>query len=342
MKHLFTVAAIAAFLFITTTSNANIYRVGYSGPKKNNVDFTDLNDAVNACSTNPNKPDTIFLFPGTWSADYDRKIVTIGYGYYVDTATLGTGANNGLQNIIGNLSVTIQLGEAVQGCVFEGVDGLKLQCYYYPTDNITIKRCKCYIDFRNTVQSNWKILQSEINLQASFGAQLDQMLISNCIITDFVTDLSTSQSATIVNNIFTGNWYDPSFVFKNNVFLLDYDGELTSTSTYEYNVFVGKIAGGINGSHNKINQNKDAIFTGYSSQKKLSNDARWQLKKPNSPAIGSGENGIDCGIYAAGSLYPYRLSGIPAVPSFYLLEAPSSTTGTGPVYQITFSVKSNN
>ena len=51
---------------------------------------------------------------------------------------------------------------------------------------------------------------------------------------------------------------------------------------------------------------------------------------PNSPAIGAGYNGVDCGIF--GGPTPYELSGLPSRPWIYELMAPPATTnGAGPM-----------
>lgn len=72
-------------------------------------------------------------------------------------------------------------------------------------------------------------------------------------------------------------------------------------------------------------------------------DARYRLSA-TSPARNAGiipgtAAATDCGAY--GGTNPYKASGIPPIPSFYKLNAPSSTA-TGSSYQLTFSVKSNN
>ena len=80
------------------------------------------------------------------------------------------------------------------------------------------------------------------------------------------------------------------------------------------------------------------VFVGYYAQGTYSNDGRYALK-PGSPAIGAGAGGIDCGMF--GGTNPYKLSGMPRIPAFYKLTAPSNITSTNP-YTITFSVRSNN
>lgn len=49
--------------------------------------------------------------------------------------------------------------------------------------------------------------------------------------------------------------------------------------------------------------------------------------KENSPAIGYGENGLDCGAY--GDITPYILSGMPPVPHIFKATVPVSATTTG-------------
>ena len=74
-----------------------------------------------------------------------------------------------------------------------------------------------------------------------------------------------------------------------------------------------------------------------------SSDARWQLATnsvaKNAGVIPGTSTATDCGMY--GGTNPYKASGIPAVPAFYKLNAPSSTATTSP-YTITFSARSNN
>jgi hypothetical protein len=59
---------------------------------------------------------------------------------------------------------------------------------------------------------------------------------------------------------------------------------------------------------------------------------------PISTAVsnGAGENGVNIGIF--GGATPYKMSGIPAIPSIYLLNAPGATSGSLPV---TIGIRSN-
>lgn len=72
-------------------------------------------------------------------------------------------------------------------------------------------------------------------------------------------------------------------------------------------------------------------------------DSRLQLAA-TSPAKNAGiipgtATPTDCGAY--GGTNPYKASGIPSVPAFYKLSAPSSSATSSP-YTISFSVRSNN
>ncbi|MBK9337895.1 MAG: hypothetical protein IPM98_15655, partial [Lewinellaceae bacterium] len=91
------------------------------------------------------------------------------------------------------------------------------------------------------------------------------------------------------------------------------------------------------GNGNKQNINMDFVFN-YSNP---SPDGRYQLKV-NSPAQDAGfYAGEDCGMFDVppGFGYvPYKLSGIPSVPSIYLLNA----TVSGNTLNVTVSTRSNN
>lgn len=93
---------------------------------------------------------------------------------------------------------------------------------------------------------------------------------------------------------------------------------------------------------------QNQVFTGYPNNVNNgttlnSSDAAFQLTA-NSPARNAGlipgtATVTDCGPY--GGTNPYKASGIPATPSFYRLNSPSSTT-SGTTYPVTFSVRANN
>ena len=88
------------------------------------------------------------------------------------------------------------------------------------------------------------------------------------------------------------------------------------------------------GNGNKQNQVWENIFTLTGST-----DGQYSLKA-GSPAIGAGIGGTNCGIF--GSTTPYRLSGIPSVPTIYALTSPQGGTPTVNTVQINLGTRSNN
>src|SRR5882672_6620855 len=99
MKKLFACCTIATLVLLVTDANAKVRRVGYFGTAITNVDYSTLQDAHDASAAG----DTILIFPGNWYCTVGKKIVMLGYGYFVT----GDGSNTNLQNITGSLSVSI-------------------------------------------------------------------------------------------------------------------------------------------------------------------------------------------------------------------------------------------
>ena len=103
------------------------------------------------------------------------------------------------------------------------------------------------------------------------------------------------------------------------------------------------ISGGTNlpvGNGNVNSQPDATVFQGLTGN---STDGQWRLKL-GSPAIGAGETissiTPDCGAF--GTADPYKLSGIPAIPTIYLLTVPASVTSSATTMPITISTRSNN
>ncbi len=129
--------------------------------------------------------------------------------------------------------------------------------------------------------------------------------IANTIFINNITSSSASNNPVATNPGSTGNVFDVSFA--NNAYFLGYPNNTSGSTTLN------------------------------------SPDARYRLSA-TSPAKNAGiipgtATATDCGAY--GGTNPYKASGIPPIPSFYKLNAPSSTA-TGNSYTLTFSVKSNN
>src|SRR5437773_1381903 len=118
MKKILSFAIIATLLLSVDNANAKIRRVGYFGAPITNTDYSTLQLANDAAASG----DSIFLFPGSWTGTITRKLIFLGYGYFVT----GTASNANLQNITAALSLNVTLGGKASGSTFEGIDGLTI------------------------------------------------------------------------------------------------------------------------------------------------------------------------------------------------------------------------
>ncbi len=132
----------------------------------------------------------------------------------------------------------------------------------------------------------------------------------------------------IYNNILAGSTYSVSnYVIKNNIFISNivYNG---TGNTVMNNIFGNNSTGAGNGIDNVTGQDMSEVFVGYPDITGYNTENRFTLKA-DSPAIGAGENGVDCGIYGGDT--PYIPSGIPSGPHIYSLTIPSNTGGSIPL-----------
>lgn len=126
----------------------------------------------------------------------------------------------------------------------------------------------------------------------------------------------------------------------NNIFGSSTEGTFTN-STLKNNIFqVNQPLGGT-ASGNLVNIDMDNVYVGGSTG---SLDARVVLKA-GSPAIGAGLTvgsviNPNCGAF--GATDPYKISGIPAVPSIYTLTVPTSIPSGTTSMNVIFSTKNNN
>lgn len=321
-------------------ANAAIRRVGYFGTPRTGVDYADLQAAHNASAAG----DTILLYPGNWTATFSKKIVLIGYGYYTDQ-------NQNLQVITGTSSTQVTLNTGSDNSIFTGLNGLTINntASNATVAGIVISRCDILILLGSKTYNNWQVTQSVMGLNAgSYGGLLTNWLVSNCILNKysnaaytFYMTSSSSQSCLFTNNICTDynvNFGNANVVCQNTIFLVYREGGVAAT--YQNNISDNNwVLPNGNGNQNLSTSTMNSnVFVGYATQGSYTDDSRWVLKA-GSPAIGTGTGGVDCGIY--GGSNPYKLSGIPAIPAFYKLTAPSVNTSGNP-YTITFSVRSNN
>jgi hypothetical protein len=309
--------------------------------------YTTLQAAHDAASSG----DIIYLEPsGISYGDLTcvRPLTIIGNGYFLQQ-------NAGLQldtreAIIGNLYFNNgSAGSRVTGCVIQA------SYLIVNASNITIERnqlnVNTYIGYNpptgvtNTVSGiviRQNYVTSGLVLYPVSNTTVSNVNITNNI---FATgSISTSGQYTRMSNILISNNVIGTLagtsqytidvdnaVIKNNI--LTYTGTGVSftprNNAYSYNISGNAAFGTANG--NQQNVSPANLFVGGTA----STDGAFQLRA-GSPAIGTGESGTDVGAF--GGALPYRLSGIPNVPTIYQYNQSVS----GNTLNATISTRSNN
>ncbi len=334
-----------AALMVSNVSFAKIIRVGYTGPQITGVDFTEAQLAHDAASAG----DTLLFSPGSYGiSSATKKLVYIGTGYFTD----GKNSNPNLQLIGGSIILTCYLSASASGSVFEGIETLTaISLEQENVNDIIIRRCKGGAAYMNSASTsnNWHFLQcfdmqigggsgdfTNLRVENSkvslvLNAKKNTGQFTNCFFQNLILDLNDN-TLSFLNCIFSiYTYYTPSkftnSIFQNCLFNIADPGLSGSNNKFSVEFFDTGI-----GYNNYVFKGWPVEVTGQTA------DEKYKLKA-GSPAIGAGIGGVDMGIY--GGANPYRLSGIPSIPAFYKLTAPSNNATTNP-YTITFSVRSNN
>ena len=358
---------LLVFVIATTifTTQAGLKRVGYSGAQITGVDFTSLQAANNDAGTLAG--DTIQVYPGYsgGSLTQTKRLIIIGIGYL----TAGTNANTNLnvlatQNPIDITTVVYNsTSSAVSGSEYYGVT-LNFQLFGNigaSINNITVQRCRLAGITQLSSPSGCSISNFKIKQCLFVGSAnaspitFQNCLIENCLLTG--TSFFNTNAFNIASTFYIKNCNYTTNLGFSNTFDFGSFSILAENCIFQSNSFNGysnttfnncfltngtrlPLVPAVSGTNNIFNVDADNgnVFVGYPTQSTFSNDGRFVLKA-GSPAIAAGTGSVDCGVF--GNTNPYKLSGIPATPAFYRLNAPSTNTSTNP-YQITFSVRSNN
>jgi len=334
-------------LFFTAPSYGKIWRV-------NNVagtatDFT----SFDACISSPSvqNGDTVYLegSPNAYfnSVAINKRLVFIGTGYFIS----GTGANTGLQanTETAFFNNSLRFDSLATGSRFLGLDLRNNSLWLDPrADNIRFERCYFgSISWNTSASSTANRAQNIVFNKCYFSSvstttafYFDNLEITNCIITSSLTFNSGNiASALIRNNIIMQGATITNAYFANNIILnTGTSGFNVTFSTIRNNI--AEVAGVLpSGDGNQNNVSEASLFLGPTGN---STDGQWRLRT-GSPAIGAGETvgGItpDCGAF--GTADPYRLSGIPPIPTIYALTVPTSVP-VGQPLNVTISTRSNN
>ena len=275
-----------------------------------------------------------------------KRLVIIGTGYFISGVNSNSGlqANTSSSNFGGGV---IYFDSTSSGSTFIGLDNISFSNNFAAgasgTDNFTITRCNLSTIYQTyglsgNNMTGWKINKCYITNGLSLNAfTLLNWEVTNNIFAGSITMNSTSNLNNLIrNNVIRSGIDIYSAYFANNT--------ITGTTFTTINVTIkNNISSGTNlpAGNGNLNSQPDAtVFQGLTGN---STDGQWRLKA-GSPAIAAGETiaSITPDIGAYGTDDPYKLSGIPAIPTIYALNVPASVPSNATTMPITISTKSNN
>ncbi len=353
------ILTILSFLFLSTTFvQAKIWRVNNDATK--DPDFNTVTAAISAATVAAG--DTIHIEPSsTVYAGFTltKRLVIIGNGYFLtnngglqaniltsdfggNTININTSSANGSVIsglVVGSVILTNASNITISHCL---INSLRAISYTTVGVGITIK--KCFISFMDSGNSFSGIGDVTFTIENNiFSSQVDQNPVT-------VSFLNTSRGLFRNNTLNTGlnSVILNNFYISNNIFTVNVSQALGGNNNIiRNNLNAG--SGIVNSGGNVNNLNSvDMVATLVGpltgTGPTATGDLRFQIKS-GSPAVGAGETigtvtNPACG--AIGATDPYRLSGIPPVPSIYLLTVPGSVSPAATSMDITISTRSNN
>lgn len=276
-------------------------------------------------------------YDSTQGVEITKAVTIIGPGYFLAE---NPGTNTNFSPAIFN-TITISSPNI-------SLIGLFIYRVTVLTGNLSIKRCN--IDYMSHGQitsqiNNIVISQCYLGSVDFYSGQYqinDVIFTNNYVLT--ISEGTPGSSSWGLNTISYNNWVingntfmaSGSFFFGetliNNIFATSMPNTFCPNCSIEYCIFINDPVPATN--NNLINVDFNTLFVGSIVN---STDGQWKLK-PGSPAIGSGFNGVDRGMFGGNT--PYVLSGVPPIPAVYgLTVQPVSTNNALPVQ---VKIKSNN
>lgn len=307
------------------------------------ADFTTISAAQSSSSVLAG--DTIYLEPsaGTYGdITFTKKLTIIGNGYFlsenpqtqadINTSELGTITYN-----------TGSSGSKIIGCQISyisiNISEIVVERNYFFTssgDNIRFNSSNIsHFIIRNNYFVNTYCSYSTARCIYSSSSGVNDLQIYNNYFSRNCNEaiyLTNGTSVEIFNNIIDGNIFINNANFENNILI---SGTFTYTNGFVNNNICNSTQfSTVNGTNNQLNIIMDSVFVGATGN---STDGQWQLKV-NSPALGAGVGGIDCGMF--GGVFPYILSGLPGVPAIY--QNDQTIDYQNQKINVTISIKSHN
>ncbi|GAB3838284.1 hypothetical protein [Hymenobacter jeollabukensis] len=254
-----------------------------------------------------------------------KNVTIVGPGYF-----LGSSQNAGLQAN----PTSAQLGTVYfnTGSAGASIAGLTLSDMYIGTSNVTVQRnyftSWLYVGYATTGQSNLNIRQNYLYGLSYYNYVANNVLVTNNII--YATSVNLQGcSGEFTNNVALSSVSMDNFNVRNNYFASSFT---PSNNIYSYNISAQ--AGFSTANNNQNNVPQASVFTLAPGGSQF--DAWYQLKTGTNPARGTGQSGTDIGAFGGNT--PYKLSGIPAIPTIYQFNQ----TLNGNTLNVNLSTRSNN
>ncbi|MCF8374316.1 MAG: hypothetical protein K9H64_22025 [Bacteroidales bacterium] len=367
-----TILTTLAILFATNLT-AQVWRVNNNNGIS--ADFTTLQSAIDGASNG----DTLYIEASSNSYGdgvFDKKLIVIGAGYWLnendstqankdDSRVAELTFNNGSQ---GSQIIGLKVYNGAYGYVsnwklltinVDSISILKCYIYGYQDNSQTFNGYTIYVNGNRSnivIQQNWILSRLHDYSQTTYGnadgtiygIYFSGTPFNSGVHNNFIRSY-LSHNYGIAKSIYMGAYNSSiGLIINNNVIW----GEMGTYYTSQYNNII--LDGAYNNSstdtkynnicnstqypntnNNQQNINMDSVFVDYDSY--IDNG---YLLKPNSPAIGAGMNGCDCGAFGdAGGGIVYKLSGLPDIPAIF--EATINITGTTQI-PVNIKAKSNN
>ncbi len=286
-------------------------------------------DSLQAALDDAQDGDFILLPGGVFTGSFtlDRTVSIMGVGYYPDSTT-ATSASI----ITGSLILTSNSSNSYLSGIHIGEDITTLSGLVR-VDNIIVHRCLIGDDISgfNGNSSGWVVAETIFN--SYFG-------MKSCLIANVICDgqILGHSNSIIEQSIFLwGNTIgdDPiescdNCVIKGSIFT-NINGKISGGSGLQWarainNVFVAPSIGSlVTGYQNIVGADQASIFVNFiGSNWTFAFDAHLAA---NSPAIGAGPEGTDCGIYGGPS--PWKEGAVPITPHIQQQIIGTTTNPTG-------------
>lgn len=326
------------------TAHANVWRV--NNRAGTDADFQTISQASNSGMVTAG--DTLYIEASSAShgeVTLTKSLVLIGPGFFLAENPETQADHTGAQ------MQSLTLAEGSQGSV---IKGLTIRNLFIETSNLLIEGNYILnntgspstavsfganianVIFRNNyVRQTWTTGNSwalRANQTGTDNVQITNNYIEIISTSNFryALDLLDGFSGIVKNNVISGNVRINNTEFHNNI--LRQGSFSASNAQYTHNIGNSTQFGTANSNQQNINMSD--VFVGPEGN---STDGQWKLKI-GSPASSSGIGGTDIGMF--GGSNPYKLSGLPNIPSIYQIQ--HSINYQTQTLEVEFSTKSNN